>query len=267
MSVSKNVTVPDGNATTAVRSMTPPTHEPVRHDNRATGAPRVASGVTEQASPTATNRSDVRFPTVGDAAVGDYCRDIRMRRSGRAWWRRGRCSRTGPGCCTSSRPRRVCATGSVGCKLERHGDLGGSARDEPEELHAEGRRKAGRSTCSRPSDRGLPQGVGGRRLGPRAAGLGQPLAHADGVRRGPRVLRKPRGRRRPGRLHRRDDPGDLGRSYAAEPERPRRAACRGRNPRWADTVLFKCPDQLGVDYNARLIETVLRDLAPGLSWR
>jgi len=35
----------------------------------------------------------------------------------------------------------------------------------------------------------------------------------------------------------------------------------------ADTVLLTVPNQLGVDYNAHLIETVLRDVAPGLGWR
>jgi hypothetical protein len=31
--------------------------------------------------------------------------------------------------------------------------------------------------------------------------------------------------------------------------------------------LLTVPNQLGVDYNAHLIETVLRDVAPGLGWR
>jgi hypothetical protein len=35
----------------------------------------------------------------------------------------------------------------------------------------------------------------------------------------------------------------------------------------ADTVLLTVPNQLGVEYNAHLLETVLRDVAPGLGWR
>ena len=35
----------------------------------------------------------------------------------------------------------------------------------------------------------------------------------------------------------------------------------------ADTLLLTVPNQLGVDYNAHLLETVLRDVAPGLGWR
>ena len=35
----------------------------------------------------------------------------------------------------------------------------------------------------------------------------------------------------------------------------------------ADTLLLTVPNQLGVDYNAHLIESVLRYLAPELGWR
>ena len=35
----------------------------------------------------------------------------------------------------------------------------------------------------------------------------------------------------------------------------------------ADTVLLTVPNQLGVEYNQHLLETVLRDVAPGLGWR
>ena len=41
----------------------------------------------------------------------------------------------------------------------------------------------------------------------------------------------------------------------------------GRGDRRADTLLLTVPNQLGVEYNAHLIETVLRDVAPGLGWR
>jgi len=35
----------------------------------------------------------------------------------------------------------------------------------------------------------------------------------------------------------------------------------------ADTLLLTVPNQLGVDYNAHVIEAVLKHVAPGLGWR
>jgi hypothetical protein len=35
----------------------------------------------------------------------------------------------------------------------------------------------------------------------------------------------------------------------------------------ADTLLLTVPNQLGVDYNAHVIESVLKYLAPELGWR
>jgi hypothetical protein len=35
----------------------------------------------------------------------------------------------------------------------------------------------------------------------------------------------------------------------------------------ADTLLLTVPNQLGVDYNAHLLESILTDVAPGLGWR
>jgi len=35
----------------------------------------------------------------------------------------------------------------------------------------------------------------------------------------------------------------------------------------ADTLLLTIPNQLGVDYNVHVLETMLRDLAPELGWR
>ena len=34
----------------------------------------------------------------------------------------------------------------------------------------------------------------------------------------------------------------------------------------ADTLLLTIPNQLGVDYNAHLLDSVLRFLAPALGW-
>jgi hypothetical protein len=36
--------------------------------------------------------------------------------------------------------------------------------------------------------------------------------------------------------------------------------------READTVLFTLPNQLGVAYNARILGTLARDIAPAIGW-
>jgi hypothetical protein len=35
----------------------------------------------------------------------------------------------------------------------------------------------------------------------------------------------------------------------------------------ADTLLLTVPNQLGVDYNAHVIEVIMKHVAPGLGWR
>jgi alkanesulfonate monooxygenase SsuD/methylene tetrahydromethanopterin reductase-like flavin-dependent oxidoreductase (luciferase family) len=59
----------------------------------------------------------------------------------------------------------------------------------------------------------------------------------------------------------------FGRTYAAEPDVLVEQLARDEAIAAADTLLLTVPNQLGVDYNAHLIETVLRDVAPGLGWR
>ena len=59
----------------------------------------------------------------------------------------------------------------------------------------------------------------------------------------------------------------FGRGYAAEPDVLVEQLADDEAIAAADTVLLTVPNQLGVDYNAHLIETVLRDVAPGLGWR
>jgi hypothetical protein len=39
------------------------------------------------------------------------------------------------------------------------------------------------------------------------------------------------------------------------------------SPEAADTLLLTVPNQLGVDYNAHVLESVVRLLAPELGWR
>ena len=59
----------------------------------------------------------------------------------------------------------------------------------------------------------------------------------------------------------------FGRSYAGEPDALVAQLADDEAVRLADTVLLTVPNQLGVAYNARLLETVVRDVAPGLGWR
>ncbi len=35
----------------------------------------------------------------------------------------------------------------------------------------------------------------------------------------------------------------------------------------ADTLLLTVPNQLGVDYNVHIIETILEHVAPAMGWR
>jgi alkanesulfonate monooxygenase SsuD/methylene tetrahydromethanopterin reductase-like flavin-dependent oxidoreductase (luciferase family) len=59
----------------------------------------------------------------------------------------------------------------------------------------------------------------------------------------------------------------FGRSYAAEPD-VLIAQLKGDEAiAEADTLLLTVPNQLGVDYNAHVIEAILKHVAPGLGWR
>jgi alkanesulfonate monooxygenase SsuD/methylene tetrahydromethanopterin reductase-like flavin-dependent oxidoreductase (luciferase family) len=59
----------------------------------------------------------------------------------------------------------------------------------------------------------------------------------------------------------------FGRSYAAEPEVLVRQLAGDEAIAAADTLLLTVPNQLGVDYNAHVIETILKEVAPALGWR
>jgi hypothetical protein len=59
----------------------------------------------------------------------------------------------------------------------------------------------------------------------------------------------------------------FGRSYAAEPEALVTQLAADEAIAAADTLLLTVPNQLGVDYNAHAIESVLRYVAPALGWR
>jgi alkanesulfonate monooxygenase SsuD/methylene tetrahydromethanopterin reductase-like flavin-dependent oxidoreductase (luciferase family) len=59
----------------------------------------------------------------------------------------------------------------------------------------------------------------------------------------------------------------FGRSYAAEPDVLIEQLKGDEAITEADTLLLTVPNQLGVDYNAHLIEAILKHVAPGLGWR
>src|SRR3954470_16753052 len=59
----------------------------------------------------------------------------------------------------------------------------------------------------------------------------------------------------------------FGKTYAGEPEALVKELAEDEAVAAADTLLLTVPNQLGVDYNAHLIESLLRHVAPGLGWR
>ena len=59
----------------------------------------------------------------------------------------------------------------------------------------------------------------------------------------------------------------FGRSYAAEPDDLVAQLKQDEAIAEADTLLLTVPNQLGVDYNAHVIEAILKYVAPGLGWR
>ena len=59
----------------------------------------------------------------------------------------------------------------------------------------------------------------------------------------------------------------FGRSYAAEPAQLVEQLKQDTAIDAADTILLTVPNQLGVDYNAHAIESILRYVAPELGWR
>ncbi len=59
----------------------------------------------------------------------------------------------------------------------------------------------------------------------------------------------------------------FGRTYAGEPEAIASELAEDRAVREADTLLVTVPNQLGVEYNARMLETIAAEIAPALGWR
>ena len=59
----------------------------------------------------------------------------------------------------------------------------------------------------------------------------------------------------------------FGRSYAAEPDALIKQLTEDEAVAEADTLLLTVPNQLGVEYNAHVLEAILTHVAPALGWR
>jgi alkanesulfonate monooxygenase SsuD/methylene tetrahydromethanopterin reductase-like flavin-dependent oxidoreductase (luciferase family) len=58
----------------------------------------------------------------------------------------------------------------------------------------------------------------------------------------------------------------FGRSYTGAPDRIAEELAKDAAVQAADTILLTVPSQLGVDYNAAMLETIARDIAPAIGW-
>ncbi|HEY8583033.1 MAG TPA: LLM class flavin-dependent oxidoreductase [Capillimicrobium sp.] len=58
----------------------------------------------------------------------------------------------------------------------------------------------------------------------------------------------------------------FGRQYVGEPDVIAAELAQDAAVRDADTLLLTVPNQLGVEYNARMLETIARDIAPAVGW-
>jgi len=59
----------------------------------------------------------------------------------------------------------------------------------------------------------------------------------------------------------------FGKTYAAEPDKLVAELAEDEAIAAADTLLLTIPNQLGVDYCAHVLETIVKDVAPALGWR
>jgi alkanesulfonate monooxygenase SsuD/methylene tetrahydromethanopterin reductase-like flavin-dependent oxidoreductase (luciferase family) len=59
----------------------------------------------------------------------------------------------------------------------------------------------------------------------------------------------------------------FGRTYAGEPDKLIAELAEDEAIAAADTLLLTVPNQLGVDYNAHVLDSVITHLAPELGWR
>jgi alkanesulfonate monooxygenase SsuD/methylene tetrahydromethanopterin reductase-like flavin-dependent oxidoreductase (luciferase family) len=59
----------------------------------------------------------------------------------------------------------------------------------------------------------------------------------------------------------------FGKTYAGEPEQLIEQLAQDEAIAAADTLLLTIPNQLGVDYCAHILHSLIRDVAPALGWR
>lgn len=62
-------------------------------------------------------------------------------------------------------------------------------------------------------------------------------------------------------------PARFGKTYAGEPDAIIEQLAQDDAIAAADVLLLTVPNQLGVDYNVHILDSVLRHVAPGLGWR
>ncbi|WP_435742378.1 LLM class flavin-dependent oxidoreductase [Nocardioides sp. SYSU DS0663] len=62
-------------------------------------------------------------------------------------------------------------------------------------------------------------------------------------------------------------PARFGKTYAGEPDQLVRELAEDEAVAAADTVLLTVPNQLGVEYNAHVLQAVVEHVAPALGWR
>jgi alkanesulfonate monooxygenase SsuD/methylene tetrahydromethanopterin reductase-like flavin-dependent oxidoreductase (luciferase family) len=58
----------------------------------------------------------------------------------------------------------------------------------------------------------------------------------------------------------------FGKSYVGEPDVLAEELAKDAAVREADTLLITVPNMLGVDYNARLLENIVKHVAPAIGW-
>jgi len=148
-----------------------------------------------------------------------------------------------------------CATGSGGCRLERHGDLGRKAR-----MNLQSSTSRTTKPASFPSAAGAdhaPTAPPGRRQrharAPRARSARSIFALVDDR---DRLIRRQWATVTIRSDSRREHARIFGRSYAAEPD-ARSTAQEDEAIAEADTLLLTVPNQLGVAYNAHVLEAIL----------
>ena len=58
----------------------------------------------------------------------------------------------------------------------------------------------------------------------------------------------------------------FGKSYTGAPDAIAEALSRDAAVQAADTILLTVPNQLGVEYNTRMLERIVKHIAPAIGW-